>query len=138
MLVPLRNADAPDSGCDHNDHRLHADAPLSGGLCLWVPRRVRYAQSPSLFILLKRGQYHFRVGARENVKLPMDSDAFTKTKRARIPSNSLNQIEVTVHTDFEEHTTTQVNDHDSDNTTNVHVHEKPNVWNLGDDVEHGM
>jgi len=68
----------------------------------------------------------------------MDSDAFAKTKWARKASNSLNQIEVTVRTDFEEHTTTQVNDHDSYNTTNEHVHEKPNVWNLGDGVERGM
>jgi hypothetical protein len=37
---------------DHNDNRRYADAPLSGRLCLRVPRRVRYVQPALPFILL--------------------------------------------------------------------------------------
>jgi hypothetical protein len=68
----------------------------------------------------------------------MSSAIFSKTKRAQAALNSPDRIEVTVHTAFEQHTTTQTNDHDSYNNTNEQVHEKPNAWGLDDDVERGM
>ena len=42
-----------------------------------------------------------------------------------------------MHTTFEQHTTTNTNDHDSYNITNEQVHEKPKAWGLDDDVERG-
>ena len=68
----------------------------------------------------------------------MSSAIFPKTKWAQAASNSPDRIEVTVHTAFEQHTTTQTNDHDSYNNTNEQVHEKPNAWGLDGDVERGM
>ena len=62
--------------------------------------------------------YRFRVSAQENKKLPKISAVFSKTTRAQAALNSLDQIELTVHTAFEQHTTTQTNDHDSYNNTN--------------------
>jgi hypothetical protein len=68
----------------------------------------------------------------------MSSAVFPKIKRAQAALNSPDRIEVTVHTAFEQHTTTQANDHDSYNSMNEQVHEKPNTWGLDDDVERGM
>ena len=70
----------------------------------------------------------------------MSSTVFSKTKRAHAAVSSRDRIEVTVHTAFEQHTTTHTNDHDSYNTMNEQVHEKPNplTLGLGDDVERGM
>jgi hypothetical protein len=90
------------------------------------------------FYLTQRGQYRFRVSAQENTKLPKRSTVFSKTKRAQAALNSPDRIEVTVHTAFEQHTTTQTNDDDSYNSTNEQVHEKPNPLGLGDDVERGL
>ncbi|KAN0118725.1 hypothetical protein V8E52_004836 [Russula decolorans] len=78
------------------------------------------------------------VSAQENTKLPKRSTVFSKTKRAQAALNSPDRIEVTVHTAFEQHTTTQTNDDDSYNSTNEQVHEKPNPLGLGDDVERGL
>jgi hypothetical protein len=84
-------------------------------------------------------KYHFRVTAQENLKLRKSSTIFSKTKRARRADlNSPDRIEVTVHTAFEQHTTTETNDHDSYNSTNEQVHEMPNAWGVHDDVERGM
>ena len=85
------------------------------------------------FYLTQRGQYRFRVSVQENNKL---SNA--NVKRTQTALNSPVRIEVTVHTAFEEHTTTQTNDHDSYNGTNEQVHEKPNAWGLDNDKERGM
>lgn len=69
----------------------------------------------------------------------MSSTIFSKIKRAKAALDSPGRIEVTVHTAFEQHTTTQTNDHDSYNSTNEQVHEKPNAaWGLDDDIERGM
>ncbi|KAF8492442.1 hypothetical protein F5888DRAFT_916436 [Russula emetica] len=78
------------------------------------------------------------VSARENINLPMSSAVSSNIKRAQAALNSPDRIEVTVHTAFEQHTTTQTNDYDSYNCTNEQVHEKPNAWGLGNDVERGM
>lgn len=70
----------------------------------------------------------------------MTSAVFSKIKRARAALNSSNPIKVTVHTTFEQHTTTetiQTDDHDSYNVANEQVHETPDGWGL-DDVGHGM
>jgi hypothetical protein len=65
----------------------------------------------------------------------MNSAVFSKIKRAQAALNSPGRIEVTVDTAFEQHTTTQTNDHHkSYNSTNEQVHEKPNAWGLGDNV----
>ena len=80
---------------------------------------------------------HFRVSAQENFKLPMSSGIFSTTKRAQAALNPRGPIEVTVHTAFEQHTTTQTNDHDSYKSTNEQVHEKANEWGL-DDIERSM
>jgi hypothetical protein len=68
----------------------------------------------------------------------MSGTIFSKMKRAQAALNSPDRIEVTVHKAFEQHTTTETNDHDSYNSTNGQVHEKPNAWCLDDDVERGM
>jgi hypothetical protein len=60
-----------------------------------------------IFYSIQRGQYRFRVGAQENNKLPKRSTIFSKTKRARATLSSPDRIEVTVHTAFEQHTTTR-------------------------------
>jgi hypothetical protein len=68
----------------------------------------------------------------------MSSAIFSKTKRAQAALNSPGRIEVTVHTAFEQHMTTQTNDHDSYKNTNEQVYERPNALGLDDDVERGM
>ena len=76
------------------------------------------------------------MSAQENNKLPKRSTVFSKTKRTQAALNSLDRIEVTVHTAFEQHTTTQTNDYDdSYNSTNGQVHEKPDAWGFGNDVD---
>jgi hypothetical protein len=93
------------------------------------------------FYPTQRGKYCFRVTAassRENNKLPKSSAVFSKIKRAQAALNSPDRIELTVHTAFEQHTTTHTNDCDSCTNTNGQVREKPNAWGLDDDVEHGM
>lgn len=50
----------------------------------------------------------------------MSSAIFLKVKRAQAALNSSNPIEVTVHTAFEQHTTTQTTD--SYNSINEQVH----------------
>jgi hypothetical protein len=62
----------------------------------------------------------------------MDSVVFSNLKRAQAALNSPDQIKVTVHTSFEQHATTQTNDHDSYNGTNEQVYERPN--HNGNDV----
>ena len=84
------------------------------------------------------GKYRFRVSVRENNKLPKRSAVFSKTKRAQVALNSLDRIEVTVHKAFEQHMTTQTNDHDLYNNTIEKVHQKPDAWGLDGDVERGM
>ena len=95
---------------------------------------------PTSFTLYpaQRGQYCFSVSAQEDNKLPISSAVFSNIKRAHAALNSPDQIEITVHTDFEQHTTTQTNDYDSYNGTNEQVHKKPNAWGLNDTVERGM
>ena len=66
----------------------------------------------------------------------MSSGVFSNTKRAN--SRHDGRIDVTVHTAFEQHTTTQANDHDSYNGTKEPPHEKPDVWDPDNDVERGM
>jgi hypothetical protein len=82
-------------------------------------------------------QYRFRVTAQEDIKLPMSSAISSNTKRALAALTSQDRIEVTVHTAFEQHTTTQTNDHDSYNSANEQVHVKPSAWGIDDDVERG-
>ena len=64
----------------------------------------------------------------------MSSSAFSKARRA----NSNGRIEVTVHTDFEQHTTTQKNDNESYDSPNEQVHGKSDAWGLDKDVERDM
>ncbi|KAF8492441.1 hypothetical protein F5888DRAFT_916359 [Russula emetica] len=80
------------------------------------------------------------VSARENINLPMSSAVSSNIKRAQAALDSSDRIEVTVHTAFEQHTTTQTNDYDSYNSTpKEQVHEKPNAaWGLDNDAERGM
>lgn len=52
MLTLFRNTENLDPRSSHDDNRYYADAPLSGRLCLRVPRRVRYGQPPLPFISL--------------------------------------------------------------------------------------
>jgi hypothetical protein len=68
----------------------------------------------------------------------MSSAIFSKVKRAQAALNSSNRVEVTVHTAFEQHTTTQTTDHDSYNSINEQVHERPNACGPDDDVERSM
>jgi len=94
--------------------------------------------TPGLLYLLSYSTraYRFRVSAQESKKLSTSSAVFPKTKRAQATLGSQDRIEVTVHTAFEQHTTTQTNDHDSYNSTIKQVHEKPNAWGrLDDSVE---
>jgi len=62
------------------------------------------------------------------------------TKRAQAALTSpdrIGPVEVTVHTAFEQHMTTQTMTNDND--SNEQVHEKPNgAWGFDDDVERGM
>jgi len=79
------------------------------------------------------------VSRRGNAKLSISGVSFSKTKRVKAASLSPAQIEVAVHTDFLQHTTTQMNDHESYITTlaSDHVNAKPSVWDIDDDVERG-
>ena len=43
-----------------------------------------------------------------------------------------------MHTAFERHSTTQINDLGSCESATEKMHEKPSAWSLGDDVELGM
>lgn len=62
----------------------------------------------------------------------------TKPKPRQTALISPNRIEVSVHTAFERHSPTQINDHGSCESGTEKVHEKPSAWSLGDDVERGM
>ena len=67
----------------------------------------------------------------------MSSGVFSKTKRDKATLKP-GRIEVSVHTDFEQHTTSETKNHDLYKSTNEQVHEKPNAWGPDDDVERGM
>jgi hypothetical protein len=90
------------------------------------------------FYPTQRGQSRFRVSAQGDVKLAMSGATFSNTKRAQAALNLPDHIEVTVHTAFEQHTTTQTNDHDSCNSTKEQEHKISNAWGLDEDVERGM
>jgi hypothetical protein len=68
----------------------------------------------------------------------MSSSIFSKVKRARAALNSSNRVEVTVHTAFEQHKTTQTTDHDSYNNIDEQAHERSNASGLDDDVERSV
>jgi hypothetical protein len=97
---------------DPNGNRCYADAPLSDRLRLQAPRLVR-----SFFAFLSPRAQWDRCHFRKYQNLQVSNLVFARTKQTDATPTTLNRIEVTVHTAFEQHPTAQKSDDYSSGTS---------------------
>jgi hypothetical protein len=96
LLISFRPTVARDSLSDYNDYRCYADAPLSGRLCLQARLVRKFFACP--FPLLS-GRCHFR----EHQNLHVSKLVFERTKQTDTTPTTLNGVELSVHTAFEQY-----------------------------------
>jgi hypothetical protein len=104
FLILVYATDVRDTGCDHNDNRCHADAPLSNRL-----RLLRCVRPSSLSLVFPADYCRCHLRAHES--LQVSNLAFSKTKQTDTTPTTPDRVEVAVHGPFVlQHPTGTTND----------------------------
>ena len=121
FIIPFCATGVWDSLSDHNDNRCYTDASISNRLRLQDLQLVCNLFT-FIFLSAQWDRYHFR-----NCQNPqMSSLVFARAKQTDATSATLNRIEVTIHTAFEQHPTARkTDDYPNDTSTNEKGSESP-------------